>query len=125
MSRRVHHLWEVGFFNWRATAIRLPIVKYVDVVISHKPAVSMKSSAFCSCRAWPATFSEHPRNEVNPNGIPRESYNSVESRSRIKRQRPEARRVLQLETIGLIIVVILILAITITRLWQHINWSAS
>jgi len=29
-----------------------------------------------------------------------------------------------METIGLILIVILILAITITRSWHHINWSA-
>lgn len=29
-----------------------------------------------------------------------------------------------METLGLILIVILILAITITRSWHHINWSA-
>ena len=29
-----------------------------------------------------------------------------------------------METLGLILIVILILAITITRSWYHINWSA-
>jgi len=29
-----------------------------------------------------------------------------------------------LETLGLILIVILILAVTITRSWHHINWSA-
>jgi hypothetical protein len=28
-----------------------------------------------------------------------------------------------LETLGLILIVVLILAITITRSWHHINWS--
>jgi hypothetical protein len=30
----------------------------------------------------------------------------------------------RLETLGLILIVVLILAITITRSWHHINWSA-
>jgi len=29
-----------------------------------------------------------------------------------------------METLGLILIVILILAITISRSWHHINWSA-
>jgi hypothetical protein len=34
------------------------------------------------------------------------------------------RSIQAMETLGLILIVILILAITITRSWHHINWSA-
>lgn len=34
------------------------------------------------------------------------------------------RSIQALEPLGLILIVILILAITITRSWHHINWSA-
>ena len=34
------------------------------------------------------------------------------------------RSVQAMETLGLILIAILILAITITRSWHHINWSA-
>jgi hypothetical protein len=34
------------------------------------------------------------------------------------------RSIQKLETLGLIVVVLLILALTITRSWHHINWSA-
>jgi len=34
------------------------------------------------------------------------------------------RSVQAMETLGLILIVVLILAITITRSWHHINWSA-
>jgi hypothetical protein len=30
----------------------------------------------------------------------------------------------KMETLGLIIILLLILALTITRSWHHINWSA-
>ena len=42
------------------------------------------------------------------------------------REKSEARvgKARQRETLGLIIIVLLILALTITRSWHHINWSA-
>ena len=45
-------------------------------------------------------------------------------RGRSKDQRGARRSVQALETLGLILIVILILAITITRSWHYINWSA-
>jgi hypothetical protein len=41
-----------------------------------------------------------------------------------RRHKPDAKNARRLETIGLIIIAVLILAITITRSWHHINWSA-
>ena len=56
-------------------------------------------------------------------------YNDRMSRSNRPKPLPAAgksakRHAQRLETLGLIIIVILILAITITRSWHHINWSA-
>ena len=39
-------------------------------------------------------------------------------------QAPPQRSAQALETLGLILIVLLILAITITRSWHHIHWSA-
>jgi hypothetical protein len=38
--------------------------------------------------------------------------------------KPAVKRVRRMETLGLIVIVILILAITITRSWHLIAWSA-
>ena len=45
-------------------------------------------------------------------------------RGRTKDQSKPRGSVQALETIGLILIVVLILAITITRSWHYINWSA-
>lgn len=46
-------------------------------------------------------------------------------RARRATKTPAPRRSIQaMETLGLILIVILILAITIARSWHHINWSA-
>jgi len=47
----------------------------------------------------------------------------LRARRAIKGSTPQ-RSVQAMETLGLILIVILILAITITRSWHHINWSA-
>jgi hypothetical protein len=39
-------------------------------------------------------------------------------------KKPASRRAQRLETLGLIVIVILILALTITRSWHYIAWSA-
>jgi hypothetical protein len=41
-----------------------------------------------------------------------------------RRQARDTKKAQRLETIGLIIIVILIIAIAVTRSWHHINWSA-
>jgi len=38
--------------------------------------------------------------------------------------KPEAKRARKMETLGLIVIAILILALTITRSWHLIAWSA-
>jgi hypothetical protein len=48
----------------------------------------------------------------------------VVSRSFKHRQKPDSKNARRLETLGLIVILILILAITITRSWHYINWSA-
>ena len=40
-----------------------------------------------------------------------------------RRQARDTKKAQRLETIGLIIIVILIIAIAVTRSWHHINWS--
>jgi hypothetical protein len=40
------------------------------------------------------------------------------------RSKPAAKRVRRMETVGLIVIVILILALTITRSWHLIAWGA-
>jgi hypothetical protein len=40
------------------------------------------------------------------------------------RANPDTKNARRLETLGLIIIVLLILAITIARSWHYINWSA-
>ena len=48
------------------------------------------------------------------------SYNGVVP----KQRKTSARDAQRLETLGLIVILLLILAITITRSFHHINWSA-
>ena len=60
--------------------------------------------------------------ETNPSALL--VYNDRMSRLRQRKGRGMPEQARQLETLGLIIIVILILAITITRSWHHINWSA-
>jgi hypothetical protein len=45
-------------------------------------------------------------------------------RARRATKGPASRSVQAMETLGLILIVILILAITVTRSWHHIHWSA-
>jgi hypothetical protein len=53
------------------------------------------------------------------------SYNKCMPASSSNRRQPrDTRKAQHLETIGLIIIVILIIAIAVTRSWHHINWSA-
>jgi len=52
------------------------------------------------------------------------SYNGVVSRPLKPRTAPDTKTARRLETLGLIIIVLLILALTITRSWHYIKWSA-
>jgi hypothetical protein len=48
----------------------------------------------------------------------------VVARSLKHRANPDTKTAQRLETLGLIIIILLILALTITRSWHYINWSA-
>jgi hypothetical protein len=41
-----------------------------------------------------------------------------------RRRKPDRRNAQPLETLGLIVIFLLILAISITRSWHYTNWSA-
>jgi len=49
--------------------------------------------------------------------------NQLRARRAANARTPQ-RSIQAMETLGLILIVILIIAITITRSWHHINWSA-